>query len=175
MTVRIRSRVWASEIDRVSSRGAVPNTSAVTAGWAWSPPNQSRNEVMPACATSPTHERSSADSDRYHSWSVSICCTAAAPRSPAARATRARVAADGIGRWVDGIRRVYLYAVHNPTAVERAGQSVPDSIAARSSASSSPPWASGLAVIWSYPPAGSSPKRVPFSTSSCPCSTGWPA
>ena len=33
--------------------------------------------------------------------------------------------------------------------VEPAGQSVPDSIAARSSASSSPPCASGLSVIWS--------------------------
>ena len=55
-----------------------------------------------------------------------------------------------------------------------APQSVPDSIAARSRASS-PPSTSGFAVIWSYPPAGSSPKRVPFSTSSWPCSTGWPA
>ncbi len=147
MTVRIRPRVCASEIERVSSRGAVPKTSAVTAGWAWSPPNQSRNEVMPACATSPTHERSSADSDRYHSWSVSICCTAAAPRSPAARATRARVAADGVGREC-GIRRVYLYAVHNPPH-PTCGQSVPDSMAARSRASSSAAWASGLSVIWS--------------------------
>src|SRR6478752_4365601 len=112
MTVRIRSRVWASEIERVSSRGAVPKTSAVTASWVWSLPNQSRNEVMPAWATSPTHERSSADNERYHSWSASICCTAAAPRSPAARATRERVAADGVGR-ADGIRAVYLYAVHN--------------------------------------------------------------
>src|SRR5690349_9775230 len=114
MTVRIRSRVCASEIERVSSRGAVPKTSAVTASWVWSLPNQSRNEVMPAWATSPTHDRFSAESERYHSWSPSICCTAAAPRSPAARATRARVAADGVGR-ADGIPAVYLYAVDNPS------------------------------------------------------------
>ena len=103
---------------------------------------------MPAWATSPTHERFSADSDRYHSWSVSICCTAAAPRSPAARATRARVAADGVG--AGGRHTAECICMPFTTgAVERAGQSVPDSIAARSSASSSPPCASGLSVIWS--------------------------
>ncbi len=148
MTVRIRPRVCASEIDRVSSRGAVPKTSAVTAGWAWSPPNQSRNEVMPACATKPTQERSSAESDRYHSWSVSICCTAAAPRSPAARATRARVAFDA-RELADGIPGVYLCAVHNTGAADPSGQSVPDSIAARSRASSSAVCTNGLSVIWS--------------------------
>ena len=137
MTVRMRSSVWARLIDRVSSRGAVPKTSAVTAARDWSPPNQSTKLVIPAWATSPTHDRSSAERARNHSWSASIWRTAAAPRSPAARATRVRVSDVGMGA-------VYLCA---PDKTGPAGQSVPNSIAAWSRACSSSPPAAGLSVI----------------------------
>ena len=80
-----------------------------------------------------------------------------------------------VGR-ADGIRRVYLYAVHNPAAIDRAGQSVPNSIAASSSArSSSSPSAPGWRRSGRSRRSGSSPNRVPFSTSTGPWSSGWPA
>ena len=99
-------------IERVSSRGAVPNTSAVTG--MWSPPSRSHamNAAIPAWATSPTHERSSADRARYQSCAASIRRVAPLDSSPAARSTRCSVAGDVVT--VAGvIRRVYLYDAHN--------------------------------------------------------------
>ena len=65
---------------------------------------------MPAWATSPTQDRSSADSERYHSWSASICRTAA-------------VAGAGLlhhpvaGRLADRHGPAYLYGVHKDDGV----------------------------------------------------------
>ena len=70
------------------------------------------NAAMPAWATSPTHERSSAESARYQSCAASIRRVAADESSPADRSTRCRVAVDVLTR-VDGIPGVYLYAAHN--------------------------------------------------------------
>ena len=114
-TERTRSRVWRRVIERVSSRGAVPKTSAVTG--VWSPPSRSHamNAAMPAWATSPTHERSSAESARYQSCVASTRRVAADESSPADRSTRCRVAVDVLTR-ADGIPAVYLYAAHNRPA-----------------------------------------------------------
>ena len=78
------------------------------------------NAAMPAWATSPTHDRSSAESTRYQSCADSIRRVAADDSSPADRSTRCRVAAEVVTR-VGGIRGVYLYAADNPPRV--AGQS----------------------------------------------------
>ena len=67
---------------------------------------------MPAWATRPTHDRSSAESARYHSWLASIRRIAALARSPLLRSTRRRVASEA-GARADGIRPLYLYAAHN--------------------------------------------------------------
>ena len=90
----------------------MPNTLAVTG--TWSPPSRSQEmkAAMPACATSPTHERSSADSARYQSWLDSIRRMAALERSPALRSTRRMVTSE-TGTRRDGIPALYLYAAHN--------------------------------------------------------------
>ena len=67
---------------------------------------------MPAWATRPTHERSSADRARYQSWLVSIRRMAAVDSTPALRSTRRRVAALVRGPGV-GMGSAYLYAVDN--------------------------------------------------------------
>ena len=91
------STVCCSEIDLVSSRGAVPNTSAVTCGWARGSRSQATKAAMPACATSPTQDRSSALSARYQGSSDSIRCSAAVESCPVARRSRVRV---GPGTWL---------------------------------------------------------------------------
>ena len=62
----------------------------------WSPPSRSHamNAAIPAWATSPTHERSSADSARYQSCAASIRLVAPLDSSPAARSTRWSVAGE---------------------------------------------------------------------------------
>ena len=83
--VRTRSTVCSSEMTRASSRGAAPNTSAVSAGAAPGVVYQSMKAVMPACATSETHERSSAPSSRNHGRVSSMRFVAAVVSSPVAR------------------------------------------------------------------------------------------
>src|SRR6185312_12382780 len=57
-TVTLMScRVWVRLTERNSSLGAAPNTSAAIHGVESGSSNQWMNEVMPACATSPTAER----------------------------------------------------------------------------------------------------------------------
>ena len=111
-TVRTRSRVWRRVTDRVSSRGAVGEDVAVDRGVVSALPEPRDERGMPAWATSPTYERSSAERARYQSCAASIRRVARRDSSPAARSTRCSVAVDVVT--VAGvIRRVYLYAAHN--------------------------------------------------------------
>ncbi len=83
--VRTRSTVCSREMTRASSRGAAPNTSAVSAGAAPGVVYQSMKAVMPACATSDTHERSSGPSSRNQGRVSSMRFVAAVVSSPVAR------------------------------------------------------------------------------------------
>lgn len=82
MVVRTISTVWRSVIARVSSRGAVPNTSVEMACGASGCRNHSVNAAMPACATRPIHDRFSGGIARYQDNVSSmrvIACAASAP------------------------------------------------------------------------------------------------
>ena len=67
-------------------------------GWLSSWWNQAMNCEMPACATSPTCERSSAESSRYHRRCSSIRRDARVARSPALRSTAREVSSLGCCR-----------------------------------------------------------------------------
>ena len=75
-------------MDRVSSGGAAAKMSPTPCGGLLGSANQVTNAVMPAWATRPTHERSSAGSARYQSRSSSSRRIAAADSSPAPSRTR---------------------------------------------------------------------------------------
>ena len=93
---------------------------------------------MPACATSPTHERFSADSDRYHVVvGLHLLHGGGAEVARGAGHPGCGWPPTGLG----GGRRSYagvVFVRRRTTRRSRAGQSVPDSMAARSRASSSP-------------------------------------
>ncbi len=91
-TVRTISRVEPRLTDRTSSRGAVPNTSGGTCSSAFGSRNQATKAPMPAWATSPTQERSSALIARYQGSRSSIRATAAVDSVPTPCSTRRRVA-----------------------------------------------------------------------------------
>ncbi len=97
-TVRTISRVAPRLTERTSSRGAVPKTSGGTCSSASGSRNQATNAPMPAWATRPTHERSSALMARYQGSRSSIRATAAVDRLPTPCSTRRRVASLG-PRW----------------------------------------------------------------------------
>ena len=79
---------------RASSRGAVPNTSPVTAGLARSGCfTQLTNAAMPACATRPSHDLFSADIAANQGSLSSMAAIAAVPRAPVARSRRRTVSA----------------------------------------------------------------------------------
>lgn len=95
MVVRTISTVCRSVMARVSSRGAVPNTSVEIACGASGCRNHSVNAAIPACATSPIQERFSGGMTRYHDSVSSIRAMACAARDPADFSSRFRVAECG--------------------------------------------------------------------------------
>ena len=94
-TVRSSSRVCCSDTERVSSRGAVPNTSAVIVSSPSGSAYQAMNAAIPACATNPTHERSPGSRARYQGNRSSIRCRATVARAPVLRRSRCTVASAG--------------------------------------------------------------------------------
>ena len=78
---------------RASSRGAVPNTSVTAGRFRSGCLIQSRNAAIPACATSPSQDRFSADMFRYHGSRLSMAAIAAVPSAPVARSIRRTVSA----------------------------------------------------------------------------------
>jgi hypothetical protein len=78
-------------MERVSSGGAVAKISPTPCGGLEGSANQVTNAVMPACATSPTQDRSSAGSARYQSRSSSSRRIAAAASTPLPSRTRRSV------------------------------------------------------------------------------------
>ena len=80
MTTRTSSTVCCRVTERVSSRGAVPNTSALIACGASGWRNHSTNAATPAWATRLTHDRFSAGIARYQGSTSSIRAIAAVAR-----------------------------------------------------------------------------------------------
>src|SRR5688572_7221643 len=94
ITTRTSSTVCCRVTDRVSSRGAVPNTSALIAWAASGWRNHSTKAATPACATRLTHDRFSAGIARYQGRTSSIRAIAASARVPMLRSRRRTVAGD---------------------------------------------------------------------------------
>ena len=94
ITTRTSSTVCCRVTDRVSSRGAVPNTSALIAWAASGWRNHSTNAATPAWATRLTHDRFSAGIARYQGSASSIRAIAASARVPMLRSRRRTVAGD---------------------------------------------------------------------------------
>ncbi|CAM5694113.1 hypothetical protein STENM327S_02161 [Streptomyces tendae] len=99
MVVRTISTVCRSVIARVSSRGAVPNTSVEMAWGASGRRNHSVNAAMPAWATSPIQERFSGGIARYHGSVSSIRAMACAASDPEDCSSRFSVAVCGWAGW----------------------------------------------------------------------------
>ncbi|OIQ80233.1 hypothetical protein GALL_380220 [mine drainage metagenome] len=85
--------VCCNEIERVSSGGAAEKMSPTPCGGAAGSENHPMNAAIPAWATSPTHERSSAGSVRYQARSSSRRRIAEAASRPLASRTRRSVSA----------------------------------------------------------------------------------
>ena len=84
--------MWRRLTVRVSSWGALAKIEMAEADWSsWR--NHAMNCEMPACATSPTCERSSAERSRYQTRFSSIRRTASVESSPALRSTASVVEA----------------------------------------------------------------------------------
>ena len=90
MTRTISTACWRLTA-RASSRGAVTNTSVAAGRIHSGCLIQSTNEAMPACATSPSHERFSAVILRNQGSRSSIAAIAAVPRVPIDRSIRRTV------------------------------------------------------------------------------------
>ncbi len=97
MTTRTSSTVCCRVTDRVSSRGAVPNTSALMACGASGCRNQSTNAATPACATRLTQDRFSAGMARYQGSTSSIRAIAALASAPMLASRRRMVTAERFG------------------------------------------------------------------------------
>ncbi len=103
MVIRTISTVCCSVTARASSRGAVPNTSALIVCGASGCRYHSVNAAIPAWATSPTQDRLSAGIARYQGSSSSIRAMAALASVPVDRsrlrtvAARRRAAEGGAG------------------------------------------------------------------------------
>ena len=86
------STVCCSDTERFSSRGAVPKNSMLGAGRSSAAcENHSTNAAMPAWATRPIHERSSADRARNQGRRSSMRAIAAVPSAPIAFSNRRAV------------------------------------------------------------------------------------
>ena len=100
MVVRTSCTVCRRVTERVSSRGAVPKTSALIAARSWSGcRNHSVKAAMPACATRPTQDRFSGGMSRYQANRSSIRWIATPASEPIAFSRRRTAAA----RWA-GVR-----------------------------------------------------------------------
>jgi len=86
-------------MERVRSGGAAAKISPTPCGGWDGSANQPMNAEMPACATRPTHERSSAGSARYQSRSSSSRRIAEAARRPLPSRTRRNVSAPVVVGW----------------------------------------------------------------------------
>ncbi len=97
MTTRTSSTVCCRVTDRVSSRGAVPNTSALIACGASGCRNHSTKAATPAWATRFTQDRFSAGIARYHGSTSSMRAIAAEASVPMLASRRRMVAAERFG------------------------------------------------------------------------------
>ncbi|CAD5944627.1 exported protein of unknown function [Streptomyces sp. KY75] len=99
IVVRTISTVCRSVIARVSSRGAVPNTSVEMACGVSGCRNHSVNAAIPAWATRPIQDRFSGGIARYHGSDSSMRAIAFAASRPEDCSSRFRVAACRWASW----------------------------------------------------------------------------
>src|SRR3954467_6821837 len=97
MTTRTSSTVCCRLTARVSSRGAVPNTSALIACGASGWRNHSTKAATPAWATRLTQDRFSGGIARYQGRTSSIRAIAAVASAPMLLSRRRTVAAERVG------------------------------------------------------------------------------
>ena len=88
---RISCSVCCSDTERSSSRGAAPNTSAAIHGVDFGSSNHEMNEVIPACATSPTALRRPGGMSRYQGSVSSSRFSVAVESSPVSVRSHASV------------------------------------------------------------------------------------
>ncbi|MCI3925535.1 hypothetical protein MO973_35570 [Paenibacillus sp. TRM 82003] len=98
--MRTSSTVCCSVTERISSRGAVLKTAVAASTAGSGSVSQRTKSVNPACATSPTQERSSGGSAAYQGRAASMRAAMAEANVPAAASSRRTVSSDSsAGGW----------------------------------------------------------------------------